>query len=237
MKYIYFLPLLLLAACTNSTCEHHCHHNHGKHHEQKKNQHHHGHANHYMNQSDFTDLVERFENSERLEWQKPQLVIEKLGDLTNKTVVDIGAGTGFFAFKLSDKAKQIIAADADERFVEYMNDKNDSIKKANLITRKAEYDTPPINKNEADLVMMVNVYHHIENRSHYFKQLLEGLTTTGELAVIDFKKGDLPVGPPNEMKLSATDVIDELNAIGYANVMHDTTSLPYQYILKFNKRK
>ena len=52
-----------------------------------------------------------------------------------------------------------------------------------------------------------------------------------KLVVVDFKKGDHPVGPQHEIKLSARDVQQEPRTAGYAQVRADTTMLPYQYIV------
>ena len=47
-----------------------------------------------------------FNDSGRIAWQKPELVMSKLGDLTDKVVADIGAGTGYFTFRLAPRAKK-----------------------------------------------------------------------------------------------------------------------------------
>ena len=47
-------------------------------------------------------------------WQKPNLVIELLGDLQDKTIADIGAGVGYFSFRLAEKANRVIAIEIDE---------------------------------------------------------------------------------------------------------------------------
>jgi hypothetical protein len=53
------------------------------------------------------------------------------------------------------------------------------------------------------------------------------------LVVVDFKKGDLPVGPSDEMKLAETEVIKELRETGY-RLLPNSVELPYQYVLVFN---
>jgi ubiquinone/menaquinone biosynthesis C-methylase UbiE len=202
------------------------HHNHG---------HHHGDANAYMNQSEFQTLVDRFENPERASWQKPDSVVIWLGALKGKTIVDIGAGTGYFAFRLSEKAAKVIAADVDDRFIHYMDSVAQTRSTKNLVTRKAAYDKAPVEKEEADLVLLVDVYHHIENRDAYFKNMQEGLRKGGVVCIIDFKKGDLPQGPPDEMKLSADEVVEEMKKAGYRVDRRDEKLLPYQYLLTFKK--
>lgn len=214
--------LFILLGC-NSSDEH-------THHESDKE---HGHANHHMHKSSFEDLVKNFEASDRDEWQKPQEVIKFLGDLKNKTIIDIGAGTGYFEFKITEPTAKIIATDADERFIKYINERIVKEKSTNIISRKAEYETPPVNQNEADIIYMIDVYHHIENRKDYFMAVKKGLKPNGEMVIVDFKKGDFEQGPPDEMKMPPQVVINEMKQAGFDLVAQDTVTLKYQYLLKF----
>lgn len=201
----------------------------------QEHKHHHGEANEHMNKNKFEKLVERFENPEREKWQKPEEVIKFLGNLKGKTIVDIGAGTGYFAFRLAPLVKTVIAADVDERFLDFMRKKNEEKGFTNLILRKAEYEKPPVQEREADLVFSVNVYHHIENRKEYFAELYQKLKKGSLLIVVDFKKGDFPQGPPDNMKISENEVVKELENAGFRKVTLDTQTLPYQYMVKMKK--
>ncbi len=66
---------------------------------------------------DFEDKVSVFEDQNRDIWQKPDRVIDILGPLEGKTVVDLGAGTGYFAFRLIQDAAKVIAIDIDPDFI------------------------------------------------------------------------------------------------------------------------
>lgn len=218
--------LIILLGCQSNN-EH-------NHHESKEgHEHKHGHANHHMNKTSFEDLVKNFESADRNEWQKPDEVILFLGDLKNKTIIDIGAGTGYFEFKMNEPSAKIIAADVDERFIKYIDERIVSEKKTNISSRKAEYDKPPVTEQEADIVFMVDVYHHIENRKDYFSMVKKGLKPNGEMVIVDFKKGDFEHGPPHEMKIHQQDIINEMKLSGFKLVSQDTTTLKYQYLLKF----
>ena len=83
------------------------------------------------------------------------------------------------------------------------------------------------------MVLIVNTYHHIENRSDYFAKVKKGLTSEGELVIIDFfKTEDIPVGPPVEHKLSMDQVVAELKKAGFTSFEVVVDLLPYQYIIK-----
>lgn len=192
-----------------------------------------GQANAHMHQRSFAELVAAFESAERDAWQKPELVMELLGDLEGKTVVDIGSGTGYFSFRLAAAGARVICADVDPRFLDYIRAR---LEEAELPAdamelRRVPPDSPALAPGEADLVLMVDTYHHIEDRVAYFEEVRAGLAPGGRLVVVDFFKRDTPVGPPVSMKLAPETVVDELRAAGFRNVDVDRRSLPYQYIV------
>ena len=218
--------LIILLGCQSNN-----EHNHDE--SKEGHEHKHGHANHHMNKTSFEDLVKNFESADRNEWQKPDEVIHFLGDLKNKTIIDIGAGTGYFEFKMNEPSAKIIAADVDDRFIKYLNDRITKEQSSNISARKAEYEKPPVSEKEADIVFMVDVYHHIENRKDYFSMVKKGLKPNGEMVIVDFKKGDFEHGPPDDMKIEIQTVINEMKLAGFNLVAQDTTTLKYQYLLKF----
>ncbi len=219
MKHIVFFTLLFT---TNMACAQHEHHGHG--HD----------ANQHMNQRPFEELVAHFEDPARDEWQKPEAVITQLGDLKGKTVMDIGSGTGYFSFRMAKAGARVICADVDERFLEYITQKvNDSETwaKNKIETRKVPFDSPALKSREVDMVLIVDTYHHIEDRATYFKSVRKGLKPGGKLVVIDFFKEEAPVGPPVKMKMSEEMVTTELQKAGFEHVNIDVETLPYQYII------
>lgn len=190
------------------------------------------HANEYMHQNDFETLVNRFEDPARDEWQKPDVVIAMLGDISGKTIADIGAGSGYFSFRLAEKAKKVIAIDIDQRFLDYIDHKNVSLpEKLPIETRLAAEDDPKLASSEADIAIIVNTYHHIENRPVYFGNVREKLNKNGSLIIVDYFKKELPVGPPADIKLSEEAVVEELKKAGFENITVDSKSLAYQYII------
>lgn len=203
---------------------------------QEKNQrkeHHENKANEYMHQSSTDELIKNFESPERDAYQQPAKVMEYLGELNGKTVMDIGAGSGYFSVKLAEKGAKVIAADVNEEFQEHIKKRIKEDNLNNIELRKIPFDGPALAKNEADMVLIVNTYHHIENRTDYFAKVLNGLVPKGELLVIDFfKTEDVPVGPPMHHKISIDGVVSELKKAGFTSFEVVVDLLPYQYIVK-----
>ena len=87
-----------------------------------------------------------------------------------------------------------------------------------------------------DLVLIVDTYHHIDDRIPYLRRLARFVRPGGRVAVVDWQKRDLPVGPPPEHKLAREVVVDEMSAAGWA-LVGEPDVLPYQYFLVFGRAK
>lgn len=183
-----------------------------------------------------TDLLADYDPPNRELWQKPQLVIEKMGDLSNKTVADIGSGSGSFARRLTQVAEKVIAIEIDPRFIEYM----DSIKRVELSpayqsrfeTRLATTTDSKLETGEADIVVMVNTYLYVQNRKAYLKHLLDRLPIGGKLFIVDFKKKRIPLrNPAQRFRVPLFEVEKELEQVGFKNIVSDDRALDYQYIV------
>ena len=83
-------------------------------------------------------LLKQYDPPGRVFWQKPQVVIDKLGDLSDLVVADLGAGSGFFSRRLAQQAKKVIALEIDQNMIPVI----DSLKRIEL---KPEYSGPPGN--------------------------------------------------------------------------------------------
>lgn len=189
----------------------------------------------YFYVEDFDRLVEQYESPNREDWQNPDLVISKFGDLEGKTVADIGAGTGYFSFRLAEKARKVIAIDIDPRFLKYIEERKQASGNngnvAKVITRLAEEHNPLLQKGEVDVALLVNTYYFLTERAQYMSKVAEGLTAQGKVIIVDYKSGNAPVGPPEEVKVPPGEVISELQASGFTDISVDTLSLEFQYII------
>ena len=223
MKLFVFPFLLILIL----NCHHHPH------------DHDHPHKNHserHMHAQNFDELVKSFDSSEREKWQKPKEVIELIQTLhkgkknSDIKLADLGAGSGYFSFRLIEKDYRVIALDVNDKFINVLQKKQNDNPKKNLIEiRKSEFSKSNLQKEEVDGVLSVNVYHHFENRSSYLKELKSCIKKNGFVMIIDFKEGELPFGPPPSLKLSKQMILSELKEAGFEIKIEDTL-LPYQTI-------
>jgi predicted methyltransferase len=176
-----------------------------------------------------------FDDPERDAWQQPHEVIRALALKPDAAVADLGAGTGYFAARLANMLPKgtVYAVDIEPGMVKYLGERAQREKLANL---KPVSGTPgdPRLPAKVDLVLLVDVYHHIEARERYFRALAASLKPGGRVAVIDFRL-DSPSGPPKSARVAPERVKAELASAGYA-LAEEHGFLPRQYFLVFSRR-
>jgi cyclopropane fatty-acyl-phospholipid synthase-like methyltransferase len=173
-----------------------------------------------------------FDDPARDRWQKPHQVIDALNLTPDATVADIGAGTGYFAARLARMVPKgrIYAADLEPDMVRYLADRARREGLTNLRPVQASPTSAEL-PEQVDRVLVVDTYHHIDDRTAYFKRLRDSLRPGGQVAIIDFTL-DSPVGPPKNTRIPADQVSAEMKRAGYAQIAQHGF-LPYQYFLVF----
>jgi len=189
-----------------------------------------------MDQEEPFDLrVKKYEDPIRQSWQDPEFIMKQLGPLENKVVADIGAGTGYFSFKIAASASKVIAIDIDKQFLDYIEDRKQELANRNvanrIVTRLALPNNPGLIKGEADVILMVNTITYIQKPELYLNTLRNELKKDSKLVIVDYKTNPMPVGPPSEMKLNALELIQDLKQSGFTISKVDTVSLQYQYVI------
>ncbi len=191
------------------------------------------------NNKAFESDVQVYESPDRVIWQKPDLVIEQLGQVDGKVIADLGAGTGYFSRRIAYKGATVIAIDIDPKAIQWMEEQKAKFPveiRDRLIIRQADKNNPHLKRNEVDMVLLVNTYSYITDRVSYFTRLKEDIRKGGNIIIIDFKKIDTPFGPPLEDRIDVADVEKELRNAGYDILKVDEESLEYQYIIKAQRQ-
>lgn len=179
-----------------------------------------------------------FDDPKRDEWQKPQALVAALNLHAGMRVADLGAGTGYFSRYLSAAVGSdgtVFAVDTEPNLVASLRERAEHEHTPNVVPILASADNPSLPVASIDLVLVVDTYHHIDGRRDYFHRLQRCLTRGGRVAIVDWHKHDLPVGPPAAHKLARAQVVEEMTAAGYT-LVEEPAVLPYQYLLIFQPR-
>lgn len=188
-------------------------------------------------QNELSPIIETY-HTDRAIWQKPELVLNTLGDVHDKVIADIGAGTGYFSFRLLPMTQKVIAVDIDPQAIQYLDSIASLIPekfKSRFETRLATASDPKLMDGEVDIALLVNTYLYINDRVDYLSRLRSKLTDHGKVLIIDYKKKRIPIGPEAAMRIPLYQVEAEITKAGYTIVQSDDQSLSYQYILVARK--
>jgi arsenite methyltransferase len=176
-----------------------------------------------------------FDSPERIKWQQPDAVLEALKLKPGQTIVDIGAGTGFFTRRFARAVGpngRAIGLDIEPSMVAYMNADAKKLGLKNYQARLVKPDDPALAPHSVDVVFFCDTLHHLDHRAAYLGKVLPALKPGGRVIDIDFKKEALPVGPPPEEKISLPLINAEFHDAGFRLIAkHDF--LPYQYFVEF----
>jgi len=178
------------------------------------------------------------ENVGRYTWQKPELIINKLGDIKGKIIADIGAGTGYFVIRLATKEANVLAVDIDPVMINYIESVKELLPvetQARITTRLAKEDDPMLKQGEVDIALIINTVSYIDKLENYLTTLKMGIKPGGLIMILDYKNKiiDIPA-PPLDDRVSIGKLQTYLGNVGYKNIIVDDTSLEYQYIITAN---
>ena len=153
-------------------------------------------------------------------WQRPADVVAALELSPGGSVADLGAGEGYFVAYLSDAVGadgSVYAVDVEETTVEELRVRFPT-ESTNVTATLGDYDDPKLPDGALDLVLVVNTYHHIEDRPAYFRSLARDLRPGGRVAVIEPNEelgGVLSLALDEGHTSIASDVEAEMRAAGY----------------------
>jgi ubiquinone/menaquinone biosynthesis C-methylase UbiE len=152
-----------------------------------------------------------------------------------EVIADIGAGSGYFTFRLAhfvgDKGK-VYAVDVSPDMIRHVNRRIRETKTTNVVTILADNDDPLLADKSVNRFFICDVWHHVENQTKYLSLMKKMLKPGGEVVMIDFHKKELPFGPPMQMKIAREDLIKQLETNGF-RLSKEHTFLPHQYFLVF----
>ncbi len=183
------------------------------------------------------EWVARFDDPERDAWQKPAELVQALDIKPGFAVADIGAGTGYFTVHLAAAVGPeglVYGVDVEPGMVDHLGERAEKEGLSNIRPVLTAPDDPGLTAGSVDLVFICNTWHHIDDRLSYLKKLGNAVRAVGRVVIVDFREGDLPVGPPAGMKLTRAAVIAEFKKGGF-KLAGEIDVLPHQYVLVFRR--
>lgn len=174
----------------------------------------HDHPGHRFDPNNFHKL----DDPERQKWLPADTILEAIGVRAAMSVIDVGAGTGYFTLPLARRVGpggRVYALDSQPEMLGHLRGKLPGLDlPIELVHAEASRLTLP--DACADLVLLANVWHEIDDRAGAAHEARRVLRPGGRVAVLDWSPDcDPPPGPPRDHRFSASKVSGELSSSGF----------------------
>ena len=185
---------------------------------------------------DVEKYIAFLERMDRAAWQKPEEVVAALDLTGDETVVDVGAGSGYFAFRFAKALPRgkVIAADIEPEMIRHIHHKAMTEGVNNIEAKLIKPDAPAV-PTDVDVVFICDVLHHVKDRTSWLGKITRAMNSGSRLVLIEFKEGDLPEGPPESTKIPRDDLVKLVTGAGLVLTTEHAKLLPYQTFLVFKK--
>jgi ubiquinone/menaquinone biosynthesis C-methylase UbiE len=177
------------------------------------------------------------ERNNRNEEENTRLAISKLPMTSKSVVADIGAGSGYYTFRIAQKliAGKVYAVEIQDEFINLLkeNQLQKGIKNVEIV--KGTEQNPNLPANSLDLAIMVDVYHELAYPQEMLSALLTALKPDGKILLLEYKAEDPDVAIKELHKMSVKQVNKEMEANGFKLFTREDF-LPMQHFLIYEKR-
>lgn len=168
--------------------------------------------------------------------ERPQLAIDALNLKPTDVIADIGAGTGYFSFRLARFVPQgkVLAVDIQPEMLALIEERQQQEGINNIKRVLGTVDNPNLPENSLDLVLMVDAYHEFEYPYEMMQGIYQALKPSGRVVLLEYIRENPLVLIKTLHKMSQKQVKKEMAAIGLT--WKETLNvLPQQHLMIFQK--
>lgn len=181
--------------------------------------------------------IEWLDRRQREEEEHPAQVIAALDLHPGDVVADLGAGSGYFTFRIAPKVGNtgtVLAVEIQQAMLDTLRTRAAAMKATNVkVVQGAETD-PHLPANGVDLVLVVDVYHELAFPFEVMTKVRQSLKPGGRVVFVEYRKED-PAVPIKEVhKMSVEQLEMEMKVVGLVR-MRTIETLPLQHIAIFRK--
>ncbi|HZG25576.1 MAG TPA: class I SAM-dependent methyltransferase [Chitinophagaceae bacterium] len=181
--------------------------------------------------------TEWLERDTRQQEENSNLAISKLPLKGSMSVADIGAGSGYYAFRIAEKLPKgkVYAVEIQDEMIGYLSKRKSELKNRNVEIVKGSDHSPNLPDSSIDLAIMVDVYHELFYPREMLQNIRRALRPNGRLVLLEYR-GEDPNVPIKELhKMSVAQVNREMTANGFT-LAYKGDFLPIQHFLVYRKK-
>lgn len=177
------------------------------------------------------------ERSDREKEENVSNLIKNMRIKLNDTIADIGAGSGYHAFRMAPLAKKglVYAVDIQEEMLMAIEKSKESRKIRNIETILGSEKGVHLPKNSVDKILMVDVYHEFNFPSEMIASMKNALKPNGQLFLIEYRDEDSKVPIKKIHKMTEKQAVKEMEDAGF-KLKRNIGNLPWQHCMVFVKK-
>jgi ubiquinone/menaquinone biosynthesis C-methylase UbiE len=178
--------------------------------------------------------LEKLNNNDRLKHIPPEILASEIYIKNPTVLIDLGAGTGLFskAFSKIYSGCEIFACDISPIMVNWMEDNLAEFPSIHPILTEEKH--VPLDNSTADIIVMINLYHELENPIATLNECQRLLRKDGVVVISDWKKENMVNGPSFNYRIDKTEVKKHLEITGFSNI-RIIDNLEFNYLILANK--
>lgn len=176
------------------------------------------------------------ERSDREQEERTDLLAAALDLKPTDAIADIGAGTGYFSFRLARVVPQgkVFAVDIQPEMIEYLTAGKRKAKTPNVEPVLGTITDPKLPANGVDLALLVDAYHEFSNPREMMDNIVKSLRPGGRVVLVEYRAEDPNVPIKEHHKMTEVQAVKEMKAVGLRLLRNDRR-LPQQHILIFGR--
>ena len=163
----------------------------------------------------------KLDNEWRRENIPPKTILSDFGLLESDNFADIGCGIGYFSIAAADiisRENKIFSLDISDEMLEELERRAEIADVSNIITVKtSEYDFK-LPDSSVSFALVVNVLHEVDDKDKFISEIKRILKPEGRVALMEWDKKEMEMGPPLAHRISSEDMIDIFSQNGFTNI-------------------
>jgi len=176
------------------------------------------------------------ERAEREQEEQPSTLIRNLGLQPADIVADVGAGTGYFSFRIAPLVPRgkVLAVDIQPEMLDDIRRRQTQNGIRNVEPILGSLDDPGLAPSSVDLILLVDVYHEFSHPREMMLAIGRALKPAGRVALVEYRAEDPSVPIKRLHKMSERQAIAEMKAVGLIWI-GTSNVLPWQHLMFFRK--
>ena len=178
------------------------------------------------------------ERTTRTVEERPDLLLKALELEPGMTVADIGAGTGYYSWRIAErigKTGTVLAVDVQPEMINLLNREMQRRGASNVKSILGTNTDPKLPEGTVDLALMVDVYHELDHPYEVLSAIVRALKPGGRVVFVEYRGEDdsVPIKPHHKMTEAQVKKEAAVLPLEWVRTVED---LPIQHVIVFRKR-